>query len=157
MKGNQLIYVALTFWILLGFFLRLDYPEYPHSYGRDLLEFFSVDDLRFTLFKVETIFAFLSVSLIVFSWNSNNIILAKRLLIVESAIWLLIYLFVKEGYLTGFGGSYHEEILAYDFFAVSLRLLLILKIHDLNIVSKVLLISIIPLVVVVLKASFFKI
>ena len=156
MKGNHLLYIALIFWILLGFLLRLDYPKYPYTYGIDLLNFFSIDNLRLILFKLETIFAFLSISLIVFSRSINDIILSKRLLVVESVIWLSTYFFIKEGYMTGFGGSYNEEILVYDFIAISLRLLLILRTHDLNRVSKALLVSTIPFVIVVLKISFFR-
>ena len=155
MKKDQLMYVITLFWVLLGFLLRLDYPKYPYAYGIDLIKFFNYKNLFDipVIYGKISIFMIFSFSLITYSYLMPNRLLPQLVLVVELIFWLILFLFFKQGYEIGFGGSYDEQVALYDLIAIFLRLLLISQFYNINRSTKIILVLLSSISIITLKIN----
>jgi len=100
------------------------------------------------------IFLIISAILIFMSINTRNSNLIIKLLVTETIIWVLKYLFYKDGYMTGFGGTENPINVVYDFIAIGLRIWILLRLVNsskLNFIGAL----VIPTLIVALKINIF--
>lgn len=157
MNKKDILYLVLLLWLTLGYLLRLDYQNsWGVMSGINLFKYkttiFSKD-----LLSKQAIFFFISFLLISFSYFIENKSLKKFIIISELSIWLIRFLFMRGGYIVGFGGNPDEGIIIYDFVASLLRILLLIQIFDLKQgIQKISLGIFISIGIIIIKTSFFS-
>jgi hypothetical protein len=99
---------------------------------------------------------FLMISLILFISIKKTQNLNTKIILcsIELAIWIGKYFFYKGGYISGFSGEPNIFNVVYDFSAISVRMLLLIKL--VNIIENYLIPSlIVTVLIVVIKINFF--
>ena len=123
MKNN--ICIALVLWSFLGLLLGMDYTSYHFAAGIDIIKLkINLISTENPIFMYQLFFFLLSTILVAASYFStgNYVKLWSGL---EILIWLSKLLILKDGYVMGFGGTFDEEILLYDFVGVFVRVTLL--------------------------------
>jgi hypothetical protein len=110
-KKIRLLISVLILMIFLGIILRYDVCHYYASIkGYAILEnsllFYLDDELRLSSFFFLITLCLFGISLL----KKNN-----YFLVIEYFIWAYKLFFLKNCYTEGFGGTYNEEVLIYDF------------------------------------------
>jgi hypothetical protein len=100
------------------------------------------------------IFLTISTLLLFKAFKSDSHRTVLLLVIIETAIWIIKYIFYKGGYVTGFGGTPNEINVLYDFIAIGTRIFLFLDIAT-HIRQKLLLAILLSIFIVALKINLF--
>jgi hypothetical protein len=138
------IFWMLIVWLILGFFAHLDYTEISGC----IIQFepvFSAKNLVYTG---------ISLGLISIGYFIPNKSVSTIFLLLELTFWIYKLLFLKEGYQIGYGGVPSQRIVIYDTLALSLRLVLIIRLNDVRI--KLRPIFFIVILIMMLKIAFFE-
>jgi hypothetical protein len=125
MRDKRLVCSAILLWLVLGLVLGLDYKSYGIVSGTQVL-YYGVNllTLQNPIFMHQMSSFLISLTLIGLACASVGT--RPRLYIcLESSFWVLKLFVLKDGYVTGFGGSSDEEIVFYDFIGVLLRTVLL--------------------------------
>lgn len=136
------LYLILLLLILIGFLLRLDYSELTGDLYYDE-PIFDIRNIIFSSFS----FGLILISLITISSK-----IRKRILIIESIVWLLKLLLFKGGYKMGFiptVGFPIGIIVMFDFVSLLIRILIGAKLY--NIKTKVFYFGLVTLIIISFK------
>lgn len=153
---------VLILFTIIGCYLNLDNPQYYSTpifdpayllYNINLIDFDATYICRQWEYGIISIICFIYAAL----KDANT---QKWVLIIELFITLIRYFFIKDGYYIGFAGGASENVVFYDFFAFSSRVLLLLIAF--NFLSKSLLVRIViaivsAIIIIKIKMLFFRI
>jgi hypothetical protein len=142
-SASQFIFYSLVLWSIIGFYSEL---ENTTQYGC------IIDDYVFSFRNIA--FSSLSLALLFRGFFSHPQRTGLIFIAGEFIFWLYKLLFLKGGYVVGIAGTTPENIVLYDFVALTLRLLL-LK-HFLALPVNKLYVPVVAVVIMVLKVVFLK-
>lgn len=144
LKGNYKTPIKILLGlILLGSIIGI---ENSQAFGcMNGLEMISIGNLIFFL---------ISSFLLYKAIKTSDPKLVFILVLIETIIWILKYVFYKGGYITGFGGTPNPLNVVYDFTAIIIRIWLLLRLS--NKIKHTILLSIsTALILVILKINIF--
>ena len=132
-------------WLILGFFLRLDYSD---NWG-------CVVGLEPFWESRNILFSAISIGLIYWAFKTENQNLKKILCLTELVYWISKLMIFKGGYVVGFGGGSDPVIVFYDLVAAHLRLYIISQIINVQRL-KFFKIAIVALIIMGIKIEMFS-
>jgi hypothetical protein len=109
-------------WLILGFFLRLDYSD---NWGC-VVGIAPFWELRNILFSA------ISIGLIYWAFKTENQNLKKILCLTELTFWISKLIIFKGGYVVGFGGTPDISIVFYDLVSAIARLFILSQIINIQ-------------------------
>jgi len=136
-------YGLLIVWTIWGFYTNLDY-----TLNRGCISSESSFTMQNSLYS-GTAIALLSIGFFMTSRRIGLVILTCELL-----FWLYKLFLVKGGYVVGFGGLPSIDVLVFDTIALTLRLVVIKKVSQLQ--FKTIFVLIISFIIMTIKLQFFR-
>jgi hypothetical protein len=141
--NEKLLLNILLIWIVIGFFLSLDYSD---QWG-------CIIEYQPFWSKLNILFSFISFALVLIAKVVKNKKMRVIFLFLELFFWIGKLMVYKGGYSVGFVGSPQTLIVCYDLVALFLRLLVLrntfFKIRTIYIAS-------LTVIVLLVKISFFR-
>ena len=132
-------------WLIIGFFLRLDYLD---NWG-------CVVGLEPFWESRNILFSAISIGLIYWAFKTENQNLKKLLCLTELVYWISKLIIFKGGYVVGFGGSPDPTIVFYDLISALARIYIISQIVNVK-KFKFIKIAIIALLIMGVKIEVFS-